>query len=372
MLIDTNRNYGLDLLRSMAIIFVFLSHYNLLTNQSLFGLLGQMGGVGVDLFFALSGYLIGNQIFCALKNNTFSMPVFYKRRLLRILPNYLVVLSLYFFIPFVREKPLITPLWQFLTFTQNFNVVPGAFSHAWSLCIEEHFYLLLPIIILFFARKKSVYFIGFSIVAILIFEMAIRSLMWFMYILPAQENIGLIAAQVIYSPTVTRLDSLVLGVFLALAKNYHVRLWEMLTKRGNVFFVFGILAYGIVLFVDQTMLFWKFFPSVLNYSLLSFGSAAFVLSTLSKQSFLYNIKIPGATILATLSYAIYLTHKSLIHMTQLFLAQWELSHVNWIFFPLSVLLSLIGGGVLYLCVERPFLELRDRPVWWITGAHSAP
>lgn len=75
-----NRNHGLDILRSTAIIFVFLSNYDLLTNQNLFGFFGQMGGIGVDLFFALSGYLIGHQIFSALKNDFFSLKIFYARR----------------------------------------------------------------------------------------------------------------------------------------------------------------------------------------------------------------------------------------------------------------------------------------------------
>ncbi len=60
---------------------------------------------------------------------------------------YLVVLALYFLWPAFSESQALTPLWKFLTFTQNFAYeVPGggAFSHAWSLCVEEHFYLVLP------------------------------------------------------------------------------------------------------------------------------------------------------------------------------------------------------------------------------------
>ena len=62
----TSRNPGLDTLRALAIVLVMLHHYVLfVTGESTFGAVGDVGWIGVDLFFALSGYLIGNQIFAA-------------------------------------------------------------------------------------------------------------------------------------------------------------------------------------------------------------------------------------------------------------------------------------------------------------------
>jgi peptidoglycan/LPS O-acetylase OafA/YrhL len=111
-----------------------------------FGWVGEIGWVGVDLFFALSGYLIGNQIFrpCAARKAC-RCGRFYARRLLRTLPNFYVVLALYALWPAFRGGTPMLPLWQYLSFTQNIGLEPGtAFSHAWSLCIEEQFYMLLP------------------------------------------------------------------------------------------------------------------------------------------------------------------------------------------------------------------------------------
>lgn len=359
-IVDEKRNSGLDILRCIAIILVFLSHYNLLTHQKLFGPLGQVGGIGVDLFFALSGYLIGHQIFYAQKNGIFSIKIFYIRRFLRILPNYFIVLGLYFFVPFFREKPLIIPLWKFITFTQNFYLIPGAFSHAWSLCIEEHFYLILPMMALFFVRKNSFRTVSLMISSLLIAEILIRGLCWQIWLRHAHENIGLISMKMIYAATYTRLDSLTLGVSLALITIYRSEIWEKIMKKGNYFLLFGILIYCLVMYMYQKMSPNEFLSAVFSYSLLALGSVALTLSALSKNSILYKVRIPGAMQLATLSYAIYLTHKSFIHITQTVLLQGNFHSSNAILLPVSILTSILGGWLLYSCVERPFLKLRDR------------
>jgi peptidoglycan/LPS O-acetylase OafA/YrhL len=62
-----------------------------------------------------------------------------------------VVLAIYFLIPAAKEREALAPLWKYLTFTQNIGLdvsTKGAFSHAWSLCIEEQFYLFLPLILI--------------------------------------------------------------------------------------------------------------------------------------------------------------------------------------------------------------------------------
>ena len=100
----SSRNHGLDTLRALAIVLVVLHHYVLfVSHDDTFGWVGSIGWVGVDLFFALSGYLIGNQIFAALRSeHGFSLSRFYARRFLRTLPNFYVVLALYYVWPAFR------------------------------------------------------------------------------------------------------------------------------------------------------------------------------------------------------------------------------------------------------------------------------
>jgi peptidoglycan/LPS O-acetylase OafA/YrhL len=154
---------------------VVLHHYTLFVTRDdgTFGWVGKMGWGGVDLFFALSGYLIGRQIFSALRDpHGLSPGRFYARRLLRTLPNFYVVVALYFLLPgFHGEAPL-PQLWRLLTFTLNFQLPPGtAFSHAWSLCIEEQFYMILPAVALLCAAWRSpvrLTWLGLALLALLI------------------------------------------------------------------------------------------------------------------------------------------------------------------------------------------------------------
>src|ERR1700677_1387259 len=94
----TTRINGLDTLRAAAILLVLMYHYTVVVSgNSTFGLLSDIGWVGVDLFFVLSGYLIGNQIMSAIaRGEDFSLKLFFARRLLRTLPNYYVILAIYF------------------------------------------------------------------------------------------------------------------------------------------------------------------------------------------------------------------------------------------------------------------------------------
>ena len=152
---------GLDLLRAIAIVWVMLFH------SFVIGGLGERyawasdyGWMGVDLFFVLSGYLIGSQLLKPLsQGQPVSFGEFYLRRAFRILPAFLVVLALYFGVPAFRERPGIQPLWQFLTFTVNLLIDyqhNQAFSHAWSLCVEEHFYWLFPLLACWLTRRPSI------------------------------------------------------------------------------------------------------------------------------------------------------------------------------------------------------------------------
>src|SRR5580658_8880476 len=111
---------GLGLLRAVAIGWVMLTH------GGMFGLIGDdnwfagYGWMGVDLFFALSGYLIAGQLLRPWARGAApDYPRFFARRLLRTLPAYLAVVALYFLFPVLQDRDQILPLWRFLTFTLN-------------------------------------------------------------------------------------------------------------------------------------------------------------------------------------------------------------------------------------------------------------
>lgn len=353
------RLHGLDVLRALAIILVFMGHYRILADPTIFKLVGTVGVMGVDLFFVLSGYLIATQIFSGLvKNEAFSFKLFYCKRFLKTLPSYFFVLAIYFLIPEFAERPLETPLWKFLTFTQNFGLHPSGFSQAWSLCVEEQFYLVLPIASLLIFYKGSIRLAWFLVIAILLFELGLRAVLWVMFVQNAGENAAKLYTTHIYYPTYCRLDGLIFGVAIALVKNFHIKLWERLISHSRLLLIVTMLGYALSIYLFLNGLY--FLESVFSFFVVALSSAAFLLIALNPNHWLYRVKIPGAMILATWSYAIYLTHKQLIHLTFSFLGPLEMHKYKYASFAITVVVCLLGGWILYRLVEKPFLKLRDR------------
>src|SRR5947207_6916273 len=153
---DRERQPGLDLLRAVAIIVVVIYHAGLF-GFKLPGRVDRWGWIGVDLIFVLSGYLIGGQLLAPLaRGQRINLGTFFARRAFRIMPAYFVVLAIYFLLPSWREYPEMSqPLWKFLLSIQNIALHGGtAFSHAWSLAVEDQFYLALPLLLLFVNRRR--------------------------------------------------------------------------------------------------------------------------------------------------------------------------------------------------------------------------
>jgi len=361
-LLRSERNHGLDTLRALAIVLVVLHHYvSFVSQDESFGWVGKIGWVGVDLFFALSGYLIGNQIFAALRSGRpFSLPRFYARRFLRTLPNFYVVLALYWLWPWFRAGLELPPLWRFVTFTQNILLTPGtAFSHAWSLCVEEPDLLLLPALALGIAAlRRSLRWAWAAIALAIVAGMVIRYVLWQDVVGAAGEG-GLDYYRYIYYATICRFDELVAGVALALLRNYHGGLWQRIAARGNL-----ACGAGSVL---AALAFWWFLndrlglaTTVFGYPLLALAFGLLILAALGENSLLRRVRIPGAASLALWSYAIYLLHKQLCILAKGPLRALGYAPDSAPAIVAMLALSVAGGWLLYRCVETPFMALRQR------------
>jgi peptidoglycan/LPS O-acetylase OafA/YrhL len=360
----STRIHGLDTLRALAVTLVVLHHYVLfVSGEGSFGWVGEIGWVGVDLFFALSGYLIGNQIFQALRRpEGLSLIRFYARRLLRTLPNFYVVLALYALWPAFRGGMPMLPLWQYLSFTQNIGLEPGtAFSHAWSLCIEEQFYMLLPACaLLAVALGRCGAGLRWAWIAVgLAFAagMAFRAGAW----LHGQDDQNWLHFyyKTIYYSSLCRFDELLAGVTLALLRHSHGAAWTRLMGQGRLLLAAGAITGALALrwFLADHYGLW---PTVFGYPLLALGCALLILAALAPESPLHRIRVPGASSLALWSYAIYLVHKqvSILAGQAMGEAGYGPGH------PLTILVALaasvLAGWLLYRLVEMPFMWLRER------------
>ncbi len=358
---------GLDLMRAIAIIWVLFFHAQILGLGTPSLAFTQLGWMGVDLFFVLSGFLIGSQwLGSCEKDASPSFLSFYLRRAFRILPAYLVVVAVYFGLPSLRETKEIQPLWQFLTFTENLLIDfyhPKAFSHVWSLCVEEHFYLLFPLISLLILKRKSFSFTLSVCAAVVMAGMAWRGYVWLDGLLPikeVEEGVGNIFQRYyerIYYPTWCRLDGLLMGIMLALCKIYRPAWWRAaMEKPYHLLGLGGVLLGGaIVLFQDRMAT----APNVIGYPMLSMALALIVASAASTHGLLGRVRIPGIATIATLSYSIYLSHKLVYRYIRVNFHQLVDENGLATFFLTAGMTLLVGAG-LYWLVERPFLRLRDR------------
>ena len=357
---------GLDTLRGLAILAVMSFHLQGDFPKS-FHPFARFGWMGVDLFFALSGYLIGLQLLRPYtRGERSSLRDFYRRRAYRILPAYLVVLALYFLVPAWREAPGISPLWQFLTFTENLFVdysIHQAFSFVWSLCVEEHFYLVLPLLVLVMMRRPSIQKTSILLAALLLLGMATRAWVLVHTLRPlGVDGFSVAYIEHIYYPTWARLDGLLAGVTLALLQSFRLAWWSALMRRGHL-----TLATGLILFATSIWLFshrmsaltgTAAWGTVIGYPLLSIALALLVASSVSRNGLLSRLRIPGAQTLATLAFSLYLTHKEAVHLDQTFFP-------NLTADPNLKATLLYGGtcilaaAALHLSIERPFMKLRE-------------
>ncbi len=353
---------GLDLLRAAAIAWVMLYHLAVLGLIASTTWLVRFGWMGVDLFFVLSGFLIAGQLLRPwARGETPSLRRFFARRLLRTLPAYWVVLAIYLLVPVLRETPHLQPVWVFLSFTQNLVLghQPNAFSHAWSLSVEEQFYLALPLVLLALWVRPSARAAILAMLAVLVGGMCLRAWLWTHQVVGPDGQIhDMRYMRLIYYPTWSRLDGLLAGVAAAAIKLFRPRLWDKVTARPNLLLALGALTViaSSWLFGGQIAGFWG---ATFGYPLLALGLGAMVMGASAPESIIGRRAIPGAGWVAAASYSLYLSHKMVFHAVSAGLApipaDWKpLAPV------LAVALAAPAGVALHLLVERPFLKLRDR------------
>jgi peptidoglycan/LPS O-acetylase OafA/YrhL len=354
---NRERQPGLDLLRALAII-VVVAYHAALFGFKLPGRVDRFGWIGVDLFFVLSGYLIGGQLLAPLaRDQRLKLGRFFTRRALRIMPAYFAVLAIYFLLPAWREYPEMSqPLWKFLLSVQNIALHGGtAFSHAWSLAVEDQFYLVLPFLLLFLYRRPRAAILVPCL--IIVGGIALRAFL-------ATQNpsvdggVSFRGFQAwIYYPTWTRLDPLVFGVVLAAIERFRPNWWQRLINCAPWLWLpgLGLIVYALYLGETKNL---TVVACVWQFPLIAVGMAAILVCALSPRLPLCRVAIPGAAFIASIAYSAYLIQKLVINGVEQFCTNHTVDLTSVPALLGVELCVYIAATVLFLSIERPFLLLR--------------
>ena len=348
---------GLDLARALAISAVLACHLLVILPTSslrLQVLLSYTGEVGVNLFFALSGFLIG-RIALQRVDTLRDAAHFWTRRWFRTLPAGLVVAGLLGLV----LHPSVLNFLATITFTRGLFRDAGQspfLPHYWSLMIEEWFYLLLPFLLLAVGRGRH--------------RLACLVLAWVCLALlhvPAATVLHLTYSQQAFL-TWMRLDAILAGVVVAGAEHlFQGAVGRFWCEAGWC----GIAAlFAMLLLADPVPVYDPLLLMVAPRGMGDFVHAA----QLSLVPVLFAVTLPAMAawrparphgaewrivqIIALLTYALYLVHWDIYRFMANLSGTAGLNAVAAC--VLAVALSLLLAWLVHVAVERPFMALRDR------------
>ena len=353
----SKRVYGLDIYRAVAILIVVIEHGKIVS-QNLFDQLPSIPIIdGVELFFVLSGFLIGSILIKTIEKekglNFSTLTYFWKRRWFRTLPNYYLVLLLNFLLVYFNftNGDIHQFGFKFLLFLQNFYTgFVDFFWESWSLSIEEWFYISLPLLMLlfhrFFSKRKTILItIGLLITFPLIYRISISG-----------STVDYFWWDVNFRKVVlTRLDAIIYGVLAAYVKFYHPVFWK---KSRNWMFVLGLLIiYGNIFIPKEPN---DFYSKTFSFSVTSFGAMLLLAKADSLKSFKIGMIGKTVTYISVISYSMYLVNLGLVAQVidKNFPPQTKWEHVYlYIIYWAS---TLIISSLIYFFFEKPIMNLRDK------------
>ena len=357
---DSNRIFGLDIVRSFAIILVVFVHGGfMLKDTALEGFPYFRMIDGVTIFFVLSGFLIGRILLKEINREegfgSKSLFKFWKRRWFRTLPNYYLILALNYI--FVKHKIINEDIEQynfhFLTFTQNFRTpFKHFFWESWSLSVEEWFYIMTPIAVLVLMKIMKPKFS--FLLATLIMIIAPLCYRYAIY----DENLPRAAWSLIFKKTVLcRLDSIGYGLILAWIYYYYNDLWERIKKP---FFVFGVIL--IVAILNYRPEVTTIYKQVFYFSLTPI-SILFLLPLTESYKRSKGTLAISIQHISKISYSMYLINLALVAevIRDNFTPQGGIDGI--IKYMIYWAIVIVVSSALYKYFEKPVMDLRDKKLF---------
>lgn len=354
----------LDVLRCVAVFLVLLSHSELPLRITGFGY------VGVDLFFVLSGFLISGLLFTEYKKHcSIDFWRFLVRRSLKIYPSYyLLVLASFLYQARYHQLASARRYLGEIFYLQNY-ILP-LWGHEWSLAVEEHFYILLPIVLLLLMRWSSrrsnpfqaiPWIFAFVAIACLIFR--IESVSRFSTAeLQVWNTFGLI-----FKPTQNRIDALFFGVLLGYFQHFRYEsLHGLFQRKRDVvsLALLGLLLISPALYVPQRS---KLMVTA-GVTGVYLGFGVILMLCVHVRGFLpraiAELCAKFGNVCAAIgiySYSIYLWHWPIRMWTFAFIQR--ILHIplgTWSGFAIYIFATVSFGISMSRLVEYPVLRMRDR------------
>lgn len=353
----SQRYFGLDLMRALAIVLVLLSHGAFLLEGTIFEGFPYVRIMdGVDLFFVLSGFLIGGILLKEFNRNmAFEFPSllrFWIRRWFRTLPNYYLILLVNIALVYfgIVQEELTMFNWKFLLFAHNLvDGFYGFFWESWSLSVEEWFYLIFPLMSLFvlkFVRPMQTYFL--LTIAMILLPLYLRHIAYD----PGLDDFWFDVNR--RKVVIFRLDSIAFGLLAAWIYHYFSKFWKKIAIPAFALGLFLILAINMM---DRPST--GYFVQVFLFSVTPFAAMLF-LPLLSGWQSWKNPIAKGISYISRISYSMYLINLGIVAaiMRDNFVLDSELIRIGmYLLFWASVLFL---SGLLYRYFEKPMMELRER------------
>ncbi|KXX67055.1 acyltransferase [Flammeovirga sp. SJP92] len=365
--ISKKRIYGLDILRAIAILLVVISHGKYLLPNRTFFLHDMIDFDGVSIFFVLSGFLIGGILIQLLDQHQPTKTLlidFWTRRWLRTLPNYFLILFILCGINVYFGNNLnFWVLKDYMLFSQNlFSEHPNFFPEAWSLSIEEWFYLITPLCLYFLILvfkikpKQAIITLAFTILTAVLF---FRFYRFSILEVNTFDHWDLLFRKQV----VTRLDSLMFGVICAYIQYYSKSNWLKYKKQ---LLLIGIAIFVIIksLYLAQIITITGAYNCVFSFSVISLATA-FLLPYFSDLKSGEGIIYKGVSFISLISYSMYLLNLSVVQLSFINVIPWRnYIESSYIFVPLKYGLywglTVLGSVLIYKFYELPIIKWRDK------------
>jgi peptidoglycan/LPS O-acetylase OafA/YrhL len=301
----------LDGLRGIAILLVMIHHFTYYRPtagvDALIGNVVFFGWTGVDLFFVLSGFLITGTLLDARGSERY-FTNFYARRVLRIFPLYYLVLLVAFVVlpkypalhPVLAGQAEVPPQWPYWWYLSNFSIANNGWVHgwvdvSWSLAIEEHFYLVWPLVIWLCPPRV----VALLCAVIILAEPAAR-------IYARAIDLQVLK---IYVLTWFRLDGLAVGALLAVA--YRRGLFPSLDRWVPAAVVLSAAGLLVCMIMGGHTWWWNRWLQQYGYSLIAIAGGAMIVSAVNRPADSWWPRMLSAGWLRAFgkySYGLYLLH----------------------------------------------------------------